>query len=52
MNTNLDMMQMIQQMTPEQMQLMMATMANIMTGAAAAELKSMTAAISHDDGEA
>ena len=30
MTNNTDMMKMIQQMTPEQMQLMMATMANIM----------------------
>lgn len=52
MTNNTDMMKMIQQMTPEQMQLMMATMANIMTGAAAAGAESMTAAIPHDDGEA
>ena len=47
-----DMMQMFQSMTPEQMQMMMAMMANIMTGAAAAGAESMTAAMPHDDGEA
>ena len=47
-----DMMQMFQSMTPEQMQMMMAMMTNIMTGAAAAGAESMTAAMPHDDGEA
>ena len=47
-----DMMQMFQSMTPEQMQMMMAMMTNIMTGAAAAGAESMTAAMPHDVGEA